>query len=233
VEWSPEGDEIHDFVAKFCKGRWPVPGESWLTLSTGDWKAQTMRFEGFRNLFWATPSVRLSHGDVDELEEVEIALRSIHHCVVRNPWQADAICRVDECDLLRAQGHRVLVRLMGGHADVYELMGRVDHPVGLQLRLRKGALAINIFASRIESLRRPPWCAAPTFMPFVLVGTEGRPPRIGSELRVALFGEREPRVTVFHSWSQTGQTTFLECTIGEGFVRIDARRVQRAEQLAT
>ena len=38
VEWSPEGDDIHAFVAKFCAGRWPMPGESW--ADDLDWRLE-------------------------------------------------------------------------------------------------------------------------------------------------------------------------------------------------
>ena len=84
--WSPDGDQIHDFVARNCSGHWPVASRTWLRLSTADWRGVTMRFEGLRNVFWDEPTIRLSHGDVaEELETIELPLSSLRHAALRTP----------------------------------------------------------------------------------------------------------------------------------------------------
>ena len=163
--WSPEGDRIHDFVTKNFNGQWPAAGKTWIRLTTADWRNVTMRFEGFRNVFWdqAGPTVRLSFGDVDELEIIELPLDTICHAAPRNPFKLrlDTPYFLGECNLGAAKGCLCLVSL-GERTDAYTFEDFVQDAVGPQLRLRtRDGRSILVFAACVADMRSPKWCPDP------------------------------------------------------------------------
>ena len=228
--WSPQGDRIHDFVTKNFNGQWPAAGKTWIRLTTADWRNVTMRFEGFRNVFWdqAGPTVRMSFGDVDELEIIELPLDTICHAAPRNPFKLrlDTPYFLGECNLGAAKGCLCLVSL-GERTDAYTFEDFVQDAVDPQLRLRtRDGRSILVFAACVADMRSPKWCPDP----LLVLDAHGHPLRPGSRLRLT-FDQGLPTVLVFHGWSSNAASTWLEGTSGQSLLRYDCKNLRRAEHV--
>ena len=232
IDWAPAGSSIHAFVAKHLGGRWPVGGQTWVRFFTKDCMlGQVMRFEKFCFRYWnRSNTMRLSHGDIKELDldEIDVELPAVTSITVLNQWTLETTSCIDRCNLGLARGKRCLVAT-AGHADSYVFLGGVDDPVGLRLLLRKNTLLRTIWAADVRDMKCPPWCDPPAYVSFYVFGNYGQGVRVGSSLKIAT--DRSAGVYVFHGWSRDGSDSYLECTSGPSFVRLAMRSVRSCEQV--
>jgi hypothetical protein len=226
ISWP--GDEVHDFVANACGGRWPMFGQAVKVSSPGLRLAGL--FDGFKNPTEGALLTLRNDGALSEVNIEPIRLKDIKTFTVLKPWRAFDFegeepefylpiyedrhrIRRSLCSALESRG-LVIGKVYGDARNVhgtYTLLGVIDDAVSPKLSLFDGVDVLNVRLSSVSKLFFPQWI-------YPMATPMGLQPAVGQMVRVRYLSTGPPALGIFCGYTRRAKLGYTSTS--EDFLHI-------------